>query len=307
MSIQSIGAYKFIRFLNSGTFGGVWECKSITTGELVACKIVDIENCKNPEFLSHFKKELIIHSQIRHPSITQLLDVIVDKENIYIFIELCDGGDLNDAVMSAGGLPENQARHYFKQIMSAISYIHQLGIAHRDIKLENILVTSNGHAKLTDFGLCKQQNPGSLLLTTCGTLVYAAPEIIKEEPYDGMKADIWSAGIVLYAMVANHFPWASDESLPPERIVHETARQIISGSIILPEGISFELENLLFNMLNVDPNERPTADDILQHPWMEADDDNDDELELCNLEPDMGLVNMVQNMIQELDKIAGAP
>lgn len=301
MSIPSIGAYKFIKFLNSGSFGGVWECMHITTGEYVACKIIDIENCKNKEFFTHFKNELIIHSQIRHISITKLMDVLYDKNNIYIFIEYCDGGDLNDAVMKEGGLPEDRARHYFKQIISAISYIHQLGVAHRDIKLENILITSDDNAKLTDFGLCKQQNPGSLLLTICGTLIYAAPEIIKEEPYDGMKADIWSAGIVLYAMVANHFPWSSDDSLPPERMVHETARQIISGEIPLPEGLSFELENLLFNMLNVDPEERPTAEDILQHPWMELDDE---EIDLSNTEPDITLINMVNNTIKELEKIA---
>ncbi|KAK8858213.1 hypothetical protein M9Y10_013314 [Tritrichomonas musculus] len=299
--MNSIGAYKFVKFLSSGTYGGVWECRHITTGELVACKIIDLENCKNPDFLPHFKNELIIHSQIRHPSITQLLDVLMDKENLYIIVELCDGGDLNDIVISSGGLTESQARHYFRQIMSAVSYIHQLGVAHRDIKLENILITSNDQAKLTDFGLCKQQNTGSLLLTTCGTLIYAAPEIIKEEPYDGTKADIWSAGIVLFAMVANHFPWSTDEDLPPDKLVHETARQIVNGEISLPEGISFELQNLLAYMLNIDPDERPTAEDVLQHPWMEIEPE---EIDMRSTEPDMNLVNSVKQLVVELDKIA---
>lgn len=299
--MNSIGAYKFVKFLSSGNYGGVWECRHITTGELVACKIIDLDNCKNPDFLPHFRNELLIHSQIKHPSITQLLDVLLDKENIYIIVELCDGGDLNDLVIQAGGLPEDRARHYFKQIMSAISYIHRLGVAHRDIKLENILVTSNDCAKLTDFGLCKQQNTGSLLLTTCGTLIYAAPEIIKEEPYDGMKADIWSAGIVLFAMVANHFPWSSDEDLPPEKLVHETARQIINGEITLPEGISFDLQNLLANMLNIDPDERPTAEDVLQHPWMEGEPD---EIDSTAAEPDMNLVKSVKSLLTDLENLS---
>ena len=299
--MNQVGAYKCVRFISSGTFGGVWECKHITTGESVACKIIDLDNLKNPDFLPHFKNELIIHSQIKHPGITQLLDVLLDSDNVYIFLELCDGGDLNDVVMESGGLAEEVACRYFKQIMGAISYIHMLGVAHRDIKLENILITRGGDAKLTDFGLCKHQTSGSYLLTTCGTLVYAAPEIIKEEPYDGMKSDIWSAGIVLYAMVANHFPWSSDENLPPERLVHETARQIINGEISLPDGISFELQNLLSNMLNTDPQERPSAEDILQHPWMELDPTESD---IGNTEPDADLVNLVKSLIQKLEEKA---
>lgn len=297
--MNQIGAYRFIRSIGSGAFGGVWECRHITTGESLACKVIDLDNLKSPDFFPHFKNELIIHSQIRHPGITQLVDVMLDTDNVYIFLELCDGGDLNDVVMEAGGLSEEQACHFFRQIMGAISYIHSLGIAHRDIKLENILVTRDGCAKLTDFGLCKHQESGNKLNTGCGTLVYAAPEIIKGQPYDGMKSDIWSVGIVLYAMVANHFPWADGDDLPPERLAHETAAQIINGEIALPEGISYELENLLSNMLNTDPNERPAATDILQHPWMEMDGV---EFDPGVMEPDMNVVNLVRSLIEQLEQ-----
>ena len=296
---MQVGGYEFVKFIASGTFGGVWECRRQTTGTLVACKIIDIENLRNPEFFPHFKNELIIHSQICHPGITQLLDVILDKDNVYIFLELCEGGDLNDVVIQAGGLDEDVARHYFRQIMGAVSFIHMLKVAHRDIKLENILITRDGCAKLTDFGLCKQQNEGNLLLTACGTLVYAAPEIIKEQPYDGIKADIWSAGVVLYTMVANHFPWSSDEQLPPDRLVSETARQIINGEITLPDGISSELENLLANMLNVDPDERPTSEEVMQHPWVEMGADDDPSM---GNEPDPNLVNLVKSVIMKLEE-----
>ena len=188
--MRSIKSYQFIRYLNSGTYGGVWECKNVLNGEMVACKTVPVEMCEDPNFFSHFKNELIIHSRINHPGITQMKDVIMDSDQIYIIIELCDSGDLNDIVQREAGLSESQARKYFRQIIGAISYIHAIGVAHRDIKLENILITSGDNAKLSDFGLCKQQSNGNLLLTTCGTLVYAAPEIVKEEPYDGLKSDI---------------------------------------------------------------------------------------------------------------------
>lgn len=301
--LESIGAYKFTGCIGAGSVGGVWKCQNITTGEYFACKVVDLENLHNPDFLPHFKNELYIHSHIRHPGITQLKDVLFDNKQIYIFIELCEGGDLNDIVMENNGLSEDIARHYFRQLMSALTYIHELGVAHRDIKLENILVTSDNCAKLTDFGLCKQQVGNSLLLTTCGTLIYAAPEIIQEKPYNGMKADVWSAGIVLYAMVANHFPWSSDESLPPDRFIHETANQIINGEITLPDGISFELQNLLANMLNVDPDSRPTAADILEHPWFMLDEEEPD---FSSTEPDQSLIDLVKSVIADLDRRAAA-
>lgn len=296
---QCIGPYQFVCFLSAGTSGAVYECRHITTGELVACKIVDLENCVNDDFFPHFKNELIIHSQIRHPGITQLKDVLMDQKNIYVILELCNGGDLNDKVMEMGGLPEPQARHYFRHIMGAVAYIHQLGVAHRDIKLENILVTADDYAKLTDFGLSKQSTKESpLFKTTCGTLVYAAPEIISEEPYDGMIADIWSAGIVLYAMTANHFPWITDGDLPPDKLIAETARQITEGDICLPD-VTYELQDLLANMLNVDPTERPTAEDVLQHPWMEIDQDYVDG---ASTDPDPTLVNVVNSVINDLEK-----
>lgn len=301
--MNTVGPYQLTRFLSSGTLSGVWECRHITTGDMLACKVVDNKNVRQPDFLRHFKNELIIHSQIRHPAIAKLIDVLVDADKVYVFLELCEGGDLNDVVMSAGCLPEPVARRYFGFLMSALSYVHALGVAHRDVKLENILVTEEC-AKLTDFGLCKPQQEGNLLLTTCGTLVYAAPEIIREVPYDGMRADIWSAGIVLYAMVAGHFPWASDEDLEPEQMVQQTARQIVNGEISLPDDMSFELQILLSNMLNVDPECRPTADDILQHPWMEG---ATVDCESGIAEPDMNLVNLVKSLIVKFESEAESP
>jgi len=297
--MHSVGSYKFLKFIRTGSYCGVWECQDIRTGDLRACKVIDIGLCSDDEFFDHFKNELIIHSQISHESIVKLYDVIIDDKNVYIVIELCDGGDLNDHVQRLGGLPENQARRYFKQLMGAVSYIHKLGVAHRDIKLENILVTSQDTAKLTDFGLCKQQSGNNLLLTTCGTLVYAAPEIIKEQPYNGMTADIWSAGVVLYAMISNHFPWQVEEEIPAEDLVHETANQILSGTILYPDTISFELLNLLENMLNVDPEERPQAHEIMDHPWMKM---NTQEMEDAPPIIDQCLIETVKNVITVLDK-----
>lgn len=297
MEVHVVGPYQFVKFITAGTSGYVWECRHCQTGEPVACKAVPLENILCDEFWQHFKNELIIHSRIRHSSIAQLKDVLLDSTYIYVMIEMCDGGDLNTYVESNGPLPEDQARHFFWRIMESILYIHNLGVAHRDIKLENILITRSGNVKLTDFGLCKQQDEGGKSLTACGTLIYAAPEVIKQEPYDGMKADVWSAGIVLYAMIANHLPWVMDNSLPQDSLWAETVRQITEGDIQTPPG-SWEVRDLIESMLTVDPDERPSAADVLQHPWMEGCADMGDGQ---STDPDEQLVQRVQSIITELE------
>ncbi|KAK8842571.1 hypothetical protein M9Y10_025429 [Tritrichomonas musculus] len=299
MTKNTIGVYRLTEFLSSGSVGSVWECQNMTTGERLACKVISLEICLQDEFFSHFLNELYIHSRIRHPSISEIRDILVDGNQIFIIFELCNGGDLNDVVQDSGGLDEAQAKHYFFQIISAIKYIHQLGIAHRDIKLENVLISQDQCAKLTDFGLCKQVSGNSPMLTTCGTLVYAAPEIINEQPYNGLKTDIWSAGIVLYAMICCHFPWTIPEDSPPDQAMHETVKQILEGQIEVPDGITYELQNLMTNMLNTDPNLRPSAEEILQHPWFEGMEEN---IDPDSLVPDDNVISLVDSLIAELQK-----
>ena len=296
---KRVGIYQMTQYLSSGSFGSVWECQHMTTGETLACKVIDLDMCLQDEFFNHFLNELDIHSRIRHPSINEIRDVLLDNQTVYIVFEFCDGGDLNDIVQDSGGLDESDAKNYFFQIMSAIKYIHQLGIAHRDIKLENVLITQDHQAKLTDFGLCKQANGNSPMLTTCGTLVYAAPEIINEQPYNGMKADIWSAGIVLYAMICCHFPWSTQDDAPPDTVMHETVKQILEGQIEIPDDATFELQNLMTNMLNTDPDLRPTAEEILQHPWFEG---QEEDIDPDSLIPDENVISLVSSLIQELKK-----
>lgn len=294
----TVGFYRLTNVIGSGAFGSVWECQHMKTKEMFACKIVDLKMCLEGDALPHFRNELVIHSKIRHPGITQLRDVILDNNKVYIFLELCQGGALKNVVEEEGGLSESTARVYFAQIMSALAYLHDLNVAHRDIKLDNVLVTSDNTAKLSDFGLSRQAGESNEMKTTCGTLLYAAPEIILELPYNGMKVDIWSAGVVLYTMVANHFPWATPDDMPVEQLMKETAHQITSGEFDMPDGVSFELQNLLCNMLEQDPEARPTASEILEHPWLEGEDGT---AVGVDTEPDQALVEKVDAVLRMLE------
>ena len=295
--MKSIGPYKLIEFIDSGSFANVYKCINENTNEMFACKVVNLNIRQNTKFLANFKNELAIHSQMAHPGIIQLHDVQIDDKYIYIILEYSCYGNLEQIVQMNGGIPENEAMIYFKQVMEAIRYVHNLGVAHRDITLKNILISQNGNAKLSDFGLCKVQPENSYLTTTCGTFVYVPPEILQQQQYDGMKADIWSAGICLYAMTCNHLPWLVDESVPPEKVWDETKKQICSGEISFDDRQSDLLRDLISQMLSVEPEYRPDAEEVLQHPWL-APLAAYEQPELPP--PNQGLIDLVSTLLENL-------
>lgn len=298
MTGKVVGQYVLTGLIGHGAFASVWECQHVHSKEMYACKIISVASCLQDDVFPHFRNELEIQSKINHPCITQLKDVMIDEENVYMVMELCMGGGLNEIIEDyEEGMPEEDAKMYVYQIMSALAYIHDLHVAHRDIKLENILVTAGDRVKLIDFGLGKQSGENDRMKTTCGTLLYAAPEILNEVPYNGMKVDIWSAGIVLYVLVGGHFPWMVDGSLSAKQQIQETTNQILSGEINMPDGISFELMNLISEMLEVDPELRPTAKQILEHQWFEGEVD---ETAGINTDPDPDLVQKVESVIKHL-------
>ena len=294
--------YLFSRedFLGSGCSSGVWKCRHVRTNKEYAGKIIDLEFMDQEEFFHHFVNELRIHARIRHPCITELHDIIIDQSNIYLIMDLCEGGDLNDFVRDRERLDEDTAKIIFYDVMSALSYIHQMKIAHRDIKLENILITAEMRAKLTDFGLCRLEptNPLEKMMSICGTLVYAAPEIVNEQPY-GLPVDIWSAGVLLYAMVAGHFPWTQSEDLPPDHLIAETSRQILEGYVEIPEHFSYTLSELIRAMLVVDPESRPTAEQVLQNQWLSGCDDATVGFDLSPNEELVALVDATIEVLQQ--------
>jgi serine/threonine protein kinase len=291
-----VGPYCFLEPIGEGSFGRVWKCVHAFSGVEYACKIVHVPAIREDRrTFENFINEMRANSQICHPGIVRLFDVQCDSSNIFLFLELCPGGQLEDLVRKSNGLTEAQAQIYFRQLMQAIEYIHSQSFAHRDVTLKNILIARDGSAELTDFGLCKRRALSELCTTMCGTFVYVAPEMLQFAKYDAFKVDIWSAGICLYSMVTNHLPWIIEDSTAPDQIWSKTAEQICGGNILYEEGMSDDLKDLLGMMLSVNADERATATDVLGHPWMQEGEDP-----IGGSEPDAGLVSLVESVIQAL-------
>jgi len=202
---------------------------------------------------------------VQHPNVVRLYEVIDTQTKLYLILELGDGGDLYDYIMRhENGLDQQSARHYFRQVVQAISYCHQLHVVHRDLKPENVVFFEKlGMVKLTDFGFSNKYNPGQMLETSCGSLAYSAPEILLGDSYDAPAVDIWSLGVILFMLVCGHPPFqeANDS---------ETLTMIMDCKYTVPPHVSEGCRRLIGRMLQRDPCKRANLDDIASDPWLQA-------------------------------------
>ncbi|KAF5888651.1 NUAK family SNF1-like kinase 2, partial [Clarias magur] len=186
--------YDFLETLGKGTYGKV------------AIKSIKKENIKDEQDLTHIRREIEIMSSLNHPYIITIYEVFENKDKIVIVMEYASKGDLFDYI-SGRRVSEREARHIFRQIVSAVHYCHRNGIVHRDLKLENILLDANGDVKIADFGLSNLYRRDEYLQTYCGSPLYASPEIVNGRPYKGPEVDSWSLGVLLYALVHEAMPF----------------------------------------------------------------------------------------------------
>ncbi|KAI9259895.1 kinase-like domain-containing protein [Sporodiniella umbellata] len=207
-------------------------------------------------------REMAIMRLLRHPNICQLKEYLAAGENYYMFLEYIDGGQLLDYIVQHGKLKEKQARKFSRQIVSALDYCHRNSIVHRDLKIENILITRSEQIKIIDFGLSNVYSPNRQLDTFCGSLYFAAPELLQAKEYVGPEVDIWSFGVVLYVLVCGRVPF-DDINLPA---LHE---RIKSGQVDpFPDSLGKECIDLLSKIFVVNPKHRITLAQIRKHPWM---------------------------------------
>ncbi len=234
------------------------------TGTAYALKVLNKDYLVQRGMVEQVKTEIAILKQIKHPFIVNMHEIMSSRDKIFLVMELVTGGDLFDKIAVQGPLKEDEGRDLFGQILTAIAHCHDSGVCHRDIKPENVLMTSDGIAKLSDFGLGAMREEGqdlSAMTTVCGTPNYAAPEVINKVPYNGYAADIWSLGVVLYVILAGCLPF--DE----ENLV-QLFEKVTAGEFTMPMWLSEESQEILQSMLQVDPSKRPTAKELLGHAWM---------------------------------------
>ncbi|XP_051861375.1 uncharacterized protein LOC117571311 isoform X3 [Drosophila albomicans] len=255
-----VGYYELEKTIGKGNFAVVKLATNIVTKTKVAIKIID-KTCLNEEYLSKTFREIAILKSLRHPHITRLYEVMESQSMIYLVTEYAPNGEIFDHLVANGRMKEPEAARVFTQLISAVHYCHQRGVVHRDLKAENVLLDKDMNIKLADFGFSNHYEDGSPLRTWCGSPPYAAPEVFQGLEYDGPKSDIWSLGVVLYALVCGALPFDG-------KTILELKSRVVLGKFRIPFFMSQECEHLIRNMLVVEPDRRYTIKQIIKHRWL---------------------------------------
>ena len=214
-----------------------------------------------PQHWKRVQQEIKLMEKLNHPHIIQMLEMIDSPKRIHIVMEHAGGGNLCTYVKQRKRLAEPEARKIFIQLLLGVEYMHDLGIIHRDIKLENVLFDDDRNMKLVDFGFSVAcRDPNKRLKIFCGTPSYMAPEIVQRQEYLGRPVDVWSLGVLLYACLCGCFPFTA-KSYP------ELYKKIAAAQLRFPDHLSHASQNLLRRMLHPDPTKRLSLARIRRHPW----------------------------------------
>ncbi|KAJ5080104.1 serine/threonine-protein kinase fhke-related [Anaeramoeba ignava] len=272
--------YSCQKKLGEGCFGTVYSGIRKSDGFPCALKVISKEKANQQGAMDTILDEVYILQSINHHNIVSVYDVFDSENYVVLVLELVTGGELLDLIAKST-LNEEEALFLFYQILTAISYLHKNGIAHRDLKPENILLKkdSTPHIKITDFGISKVVNEQKLMKTICGTPLYLAPEMLiyPDQGYT-FAVDMWSAGIILYQLLTGVTPFNFSFFPNTPFEIQSFYSKIDFDSNSLPK-ISDSAKDLVRNLLKVNPNQRLTADQALNHPWIKS---NREKLESLN-------------------------
>lgn len=266
---QKIGVddFELLKVVGQGAFGKVFQVKRNGTPEIYAMKVMRKDRIMEKNHAEYTKAERDILTRIVHPFIVQLRYSFQTKYKLYLVMDFINGGHLFFQLQRQGLFSENLARVYVAEIICAVSYLHQNGIVHRDLKPENILLDSEGHVKLTDFGLAKEVEQSGRSNSMCGTTEYMAPEMIQARGHN-KAVDWWSVGILLYEMLTGQPPFTGHNR-------QKVQKKIIKDRIKLPPFLTSEAHSLLKGLLQKDPSKRlgsgaSGSDDIKGHNWFKS-------------------------------------
>lgn len=254
--------YGFGKVLGQGSFGKVRLAWHRLAGAKVAIKSYEKAKLTEPNHWRRVQQEISLMEQLNHPNLVRMLETIDSPKRIHIVMEYAGGCNLCTHVKAKRRLPEPEARHIFVQIMAGLEYMHNNGVIHRDVKLENVLFTEEGDMKLLDFGfsvLCR--DPNKKLKIFCGTPSYMAPEIVMRKEYLGRPVDVWSLGVLLYACLCGCFPFVA-------KTYPDLYKKIAQAQITFPDHLSTNAKDLLRRMLHPDCASRITLSAVRKHAFV---------------------------------------
>lgn len=257
------GKYQLGRLLGRGSFGKVHKARSLVDNSVVAVKIIDKAKTVDAAMEPRIVREIDAMRRLQnHPNILKIFEVMATKTKIYLVMELATGGELFGKISGRRKLKESVARRYFQQLVSALSFCHQNGVAHRDVKPQNLLLDAEGNLKVSDFGLAAlpEQLRNGLLQTSCGTPAYTAPEVFGRRGYDGSKADAWSCGVILYVLLSGALPFDDSNLATMYKKIHRRDYQF-------PDCITKPARYLIYQLLDPNPETRMSMEKLTTTSW----------------------------------------
>ena len=257
-----VGNYLIKNTLGSGTFGKVKLGIYLPTKQKVAVKILEKSKMTEKDDLIRLEREFEMLAQFNHPNLIMVTEIFESDNNYYTIMDYCEGGELFNYIVKNKYLSEREASFFYYQIISGLEYIHSLGIVHRDLKPENLLLTKDHILKIIDFGLSNyfKEGQNELLYTPCGSPFYASPEMVTGNNYDGVMIDIWSTGIILFAMLCGYLPFEDKNN-------EKLFQKIAECKIEYPSYLSETSKDLLKKIIVPNPKKRITINEIKKHPF----------------------------------------
>nr|ARJ31357.1 SnRK1 [Epimedium pseudowushanense] len=303
--------YEIVKDIGAGNFAVARLVKDKWTKELYAVKYIE----RGQKIDENVRREIMNHRSLRHPHIVKFKEVLLTPTHLAIVMEYAAGGELFERICNAGRFSEDEARFFFQQLISGVSYCHSMQICHRDLKLENTLLDGSTapRLKICDFGYSKSSVLHSQPKSTVGTPAYIAPEVLSRKEYDGKIADVWSCGVTLYVMLVGAYPFEDPDD---PRNFRKTIGRILSVHYSIPDyvRISMECKHLLSRIFVANPDKRITISEIKTHPWfsknlpvelMEGEDGNLQN----NMDPNdpSQSIEDILAIVQEAGKPVGGP